>query len=272
MLFLVATPIGNLEDMTYRAVRILREVSLIAAEDTRHTRKLLAHFEIHTPLISYHEYSTPQRLAGLVDRLSEGDVALVSDAGMPGLSDPGYRLVAAAVEAGIPISPIPGPAAAVAALVASGLPTDRFLFLGFPPRQAAARRSALQAVASLPFTLIFYEAPRRLADLLADAAAVLGERPVVVARELTKIYETFWRGSLPAAAEHFAGQDVRGEITVVIGGGEAAVDTWAEADVRRALEDLLAGGASRKTAAAEVARRSGWRKNEVYRLSLGVGE
>lgn len=269
MLYLVGTPIGNLEDITYRAVRILGEVSLIAAEDTRHTRKLLNRYEIQTPVISYHEYSTPQRIAELVERLRQGDVALVSDAGMPGLSDPGYRLIQAALEAGIQVSPIPGPAAAVAALVASGLPTDRFLFMGFLPRQQKARQEALREIKNLPFTLVLYEAPHRLGRLLEDAGQVLGgQRPLVIGRELTKRYEELWHGTIDQALLAIKEREFRGEMTVVIQGAEMTAVSWDEGTVRSALADLLGGGMSRKDAAAQVAKDSGWRKREVYRLSL----
>lgn len=268
-LYLVATPIGNLEDITLRALRILREVALVAAEDTRTTGRLLAHYEIETPLKSYHEFSGPGRVAELVDRLAVEDVALVSDAGLPGLSDPGYRLVEAAIAAGRTVVPIPGAAAAVTALVASGLPTDRFLFLGFLPRQKKARRAALSEVALLPYTLVVYEAPHRLLALLEDIGAVLGERPLAVARELTKRYEEIWRGDPAAAAAHFGAGPVRGEITVVIAGALADEGRWAETAVRSAAEAEVAAGRSRKEAARIVAARSGWRPREVYALLVG---
>lgn len=270
MLYLVATPIGNLEDITLRALRILREVSLIAAEDTRHTGKLLSHYDIHTPLVSYHDYSTPQRLSQLLAQLATGaDVALVSDAGTPGLSDPGFRLVQAAVAEGIPVSSVPGATAAVSALVASGLPTDSFLFLGFLPRQHSARQTALARVAHLPYTLVLYESPHRLLEMLADVHAILGDRAVVVARELTKLYEEFWRGRVSAAQLYFGDQErVRGELTVLIAGAAEAPAQWGEAEVLAALGDLLAQGFSRKDAAAAVADQSGWRKKEVYNLGL----
>lgn len=269
MLYLVATPIGNLEDITYRAVRILREVSLIAAEDTRHTRKLLNRYEIDTPLISYHDFSSARRINELIERLQVGDVALVSDAGMPGLSDPGYRLVQAAVAAGIPVSPIPGPAAAVAALVASGLPTDQFLFGGFLPRQASARRKALKALASLPVTLVFYETPHRLQEMLADASAILGsDRRLVIGRELTKRHEELWRGTIAEAETALVERGFRGEMTLVIAGAEPSDSRWDVDTVRAALADLINTGLSRKDAAAQVAEQAGWRKNEVYKMSL----
>jgi 16S rRNA (cytidine1402-2'-O)-methyltransferase len=265
-LYLVSTPIGNLEDITLRALRLLREVSLIAAEDTRTTGRLLKHYNIETPLTSFHDYSTPQKIAGLVERLATADVALVTDAGTPGLSDPGYELVRAAVEAGVTISPIPGPSAAITALVSSGLPTDRFLFLGFLPRQAKARREALSAVANLPYTLVLYESPHRVLDLLADVMAVLGDRPVAIGRELTKLYEEIWRGPAGEAISHFSQGQIRGEFTLVIAGHEETVQEWDEAAVRAALAAQLAQGISRKEAAGRVAAQSGWRKREVYGL------
>ncbi len=268
-LYLVGTPIGNMEDITLRALRTLREVSLIAAEDTRTTGRLLQHHGIETPLVSFHEYSGEGRIAELVERLATGDVALVSDAGMPGLSDPGYRLVQAALEAGITVSPIPGPSAAVSALISSGLPTDSFLFLGFLPRQSKARRDALQEIATLPHTIVLYEAPHRLRALLEDIQAVLGERQLVVARELTKLYEEIWRGTPSAALEHFTEGAIRGEITLVIAGANPEELVWDEAAVRRAMDEQLAQGLRRKEAAAIVAQRSGWRPRDVYDLSIG---
>ena len=268
-LFLVGTPIGNLEDITLRALRVLREVALIAAEDTRTTGRLLKHYEIDTPLTSFHEYSDEGRIAELVERLAQGDVALVSDAGMPGLSDPGYRLVQAALEAGITVSPIPGPSAVVTAIVSSGLPSDSFLFLGFLPRQQKARREALAEAGRLPQTLVVYEAPHRLLVFLKDVIEVLGDRQVVVARELTKLYEEIWRGPASRAQVHFAEKQVRGEITVVIAGASEEALLWDEDAVRRAMEEELAQGVRRKEAAARVAQRSGWRPREVYDLSLG---
>jgi 16S rRNA (cytidine1402-2'-O)-methyltransferase len=268
-LYLISTPIGNLEDITLRALRLLREVSLIAAEDTRTTGRLLKHYNIETPLTSFHDYSTPHKIAGLVERLATADVALVTDAGTPGLSDPGYELVRAAVEAGVIISPIPGPSAAIAALVSSGLPTDRFLFLGFLPRQAKARREALSAVASLPYTLVLYESPHRVLYLLADVVAVLGDRPVAVGRELTKLYEEIWRGPASEAISHFSQGQIRGEFTLVIGGHEETAQEWDEAAVRAALAEQLAQGVSRKEAAGRIAAQSGWRKREVYGLREG---
>lgn len=267
-LYLVGTPIGNLEDITLRALRILREVSLIAAEDTRAAGRLLKRYEIETPLISYHDFSDAQRLEQLLAALTEGDVALVSEAGMPALSDPGYRLVTAAVAAGIAISPIPGPSAIVAALAASGLPTDSFLFLGFLPRQQKKRRDALAAVANLPFTLVLFEAPHRFRALLADLLTVLGDRPLAVGREMTKLYEEIWRGRVSEAQTAFPPERVRGEFTLVVGGADPADAKWDEQEVRNALTAQLDRGLSRKEAAAAVAAQSGWRPRDVYDLSL----
>ena len=203
-LYLVATPIGNLEDITLRALRILREVSLIAAEDTRHTRKLLTHFEISTPMTSYHEHSGPARTEAVVAALATGDVALVSDAGTPLLSDPGQALVRAALAAGHAVVPIPGPSAAIAALVASGLSTDQFTFLGFLPRKSSERRALLARFVQAPETLILYEAPHRLLACLDDLLAVLGDRQATLARELTKVHEEFRRGRLSALRAEYA--------------------------------------------------------------------
>ena len=268
MLYLVATPIGNLEDMSFRAVRVLQEVSLIAAEDTRHSGKLLKHFDISTPLISYHDHSDEGKIQQLVSRLHHDDVALISDAGTPGLSDPGYRLVKAAIEANIPVTPIPGPSAAIAGLVTSGLPTDRFIFLGFLPRQLTKRQAALQEVVHLTCTLIVYESPHRLFDLLKDIQTVMGNRPLVVCREISKMYEEFWRGDAEAAIAHFETESVRGEVTLIIGGATQDKTEWDDAAVLEALQEAMGAGLSKKDAAAHVAAMTGRKKREVYQLSL----
>jgi len=267
-LYVVGTPIGNLEDITQRALRILREVALIAAEDTRRTRKLLQHFGIDTPLISYHQHSRSARREQILRTLQRQDVALVCDAGMPGLSDPGAELIRAALERGIPVVPIPGPTAVITALVISGLPTDRFLYLGFLPRQPSARRKALEEVADLPYTLIVFEAPHRLLESLTDILAVLGDRPIAVARELTKMYEEVWRGTVSQALEHFRDYAPRGEFTLVIGGAEVKETRWDEERVRREMARLLEEGLSRTEAARRVARQSGWPRREIYRMVL----
>lgn len=267
-LYLVSTPIGNLEDMTFRAVRVLREVALIAAEDTRHSGKLLKHFEIETPLTSFHEYSDESKLGELIGRLATEDIALITDAGTPAISDPGYRLVRAALDAGVVVTPIPGANAATTALVASGLPTDRFLFVGFLPNKQQARRAALAELSAETATLILYESPKRLTKLLADAQQTLGDRDCCVARELTKLHEELFRGTLSAARGHFA-DSTRGEITVVIAGRrESADDIWTEERVIAAVGKLIASGVSRKQASAEVAAQSGWRAKQIYRLTL----
>jgi 16S rRNA (cytidine1402-2'-O)-methyltransferase len=267
-LYLVGTPIGNLEDITLRALRILSEVSLIAAEDTRTTGRLLQHFDIVTPMASYHDYSSQDRIASLIEKLDTSDVAIVSEAGMPGLSDPGYRLVRAAIEAGIPVIPIPGPSAAVAALVASGIPSDRFLFLGFLPRRSSSRRDALAEVAELPYTLVFYEAPHRLLNTLDDILAVIGDRQLSIGREITKMHEEIWRGRTRQALDDFSLGRIRGEITLVIEGATTDQNLWSEDQVRDALAAEISKGLSRKDVVKLVANQSGWRKREVYQLSL----
>ncbi|HEY7021711.1 MAG TPA: 16S rRNA (cytidine(1402)-2'-O)-methyltransferase [Ktedonobacterales bacterium] len=274
-LFLVATPIGNLEDITLRALRILREVSLIAAEDTRHTRKLLTHFDISTSLTSYHEHSGPTRTEAVVAALATGDVALVSDAGTPLLSDPGQALVRAALAEGHTVIPIPGSSAAIAALVASGLPTDQFTFLGFLPRKSSDRRALLARFVQAPETLILYEAPHRLLACLDDALATLGDRNATLARELTKVHEEFRRGRLSALrAEYERGAAPRGEFTIVISGAEPIVEQEAEESLeRRAVERiqaLLASGVSVRETAVEVARLTGLPRRQAYRLALEV--
>jgi 16S rRNA (cytidine1402-2'-O)-methyltransferase len=267
-LYLVATPIGNLEDITLRALRCLRQVALIAAEDTRHTRKLLARYQIETPVTSYYEHNKLAKLDSILGALESGDVALVSDAGTPGLSDPGYELVCACLERGVPVVPLPGPSAVVAALAASGLPTDRFLYLGFLPRKAQARKTLLSTLAREPATLVLFEAPHRLLAALASLHAALGDRPVAVARELTKLHEEIWRGSLSAARAHFEAHPPRGEFTLVIGGAPPGQGRWDEAQVRSALDVALARGASTRDASQEVASLAGWSRRDVYALAL----
>src|ERR687891_2630849 len=217
-LYLVATPIGNLADITQRALQVLRDVDLIACEDTRHTHKLLNHYSITTKTISYHEHNEQQRAAELIERLKQGsNIAVVSDAGTPSISDPGFRLVRAAIENEISIVPVPGPSALIAALIAAGLPTDEFFFAGFLPSRTSARRARLNELRSVPGTLIFYEAPHRLATTLNDALEILGEREAVVARELTKLHEEIRRGRLSDLAMHYANEkNLRGEIVVLI--------------------------------------------------------
>jgi len=262
----VATPIGNLEDISARALRTLREALLIAAEDTRITRKLLTHYDIHTPLVSYFEHNKLSRLDLILGKLSEGDVALVSDAGTPALNDPGYELVRAAVDGGHRISTIPGPTAPIAALVCSGLPTDAFLFLGYLPRKRPERRAALQRVADAPYTLVFLETPHRLGEALVDLQDVLGNRKAVLARELTKLHEEVWRGTLEEAQKYF--QSPRGEFVLVIHGKESEPQArWSTAQLREVIEERLAAGQTLARAAAELTERSGWARRDIYLLA-----
>jgi 16S rRNA (cytidine1402-2'-O)-methyltransferase len=265
-LYIVATPIGNLEDITLRALRVLREVVLVAAEDTRVTGRLLKHFEIDKPLVSYHEHNKLARLDRVFGALEAGDVALVSDAGTPGINDPGYELVREAVARGVRVVPVPGPSAPIAALVTSGLPTDRFIYLGFVPRAAGKRRAFWEQVAREPDTLLAFEAPHRLRDCLHDMLDVLGDRQVAVARELTKLYEEIFRGTLREAIAHF--EAPRGEVTLVVAGAPAGGAPWTEDAVRRALAAAIEAGASPSQAAKTVAAQSGWQRRDVYRLAL----
>jgi len=268
-LYIVSTPIGNLEDITMRAVRILREVAVIACEDTRQTRKLLEHYGITTPAVSYHEHNEQHRAAQLIERLEAGEsVALVSDAGTPLISDPGYRLVTAAIAAGFSVVPVPGASAALGALAAAGLATDAFRFCGFLPPKSGQRRKALEAFRAEDCTLIFYEAPHRILDTLGDIEAVLGSRPVVVARELTKLHEEFLRGSAAEVRAELAGRPgVKGEITLLI--GKPAMGGSAEAPsmpVEEAVQALEQRGVPRMDAIKQVARERGLSKREVYKL------
>jgi 16S rRNA (cytidine1402-2'-O)-methyltransferase len=270
ILYIVATPIGNLEDITLRALRVLREADLIACEDTRQTRRLLDHFSIAKPTVSYHEHNEASRSAELIEKLQNGaNVALVSDAGTPLISDPGYRVAAAAIAAGIPVVPIPGASAILAALAGSGLGTDDFRFCGFLPARSAARRKALEDVAG-DGTLIFYDAPRRIVETLEDVEAVFGSRPVVVARELTKIYEEFLRGTASEVRAQLAARpSVKGEITLLI--GRAAKRSAGEAENPEAIkpEDevraLELQGLQRMDAVKRVAKDRGIPKRELYR-------
>lgn len=270
-LFLVATPIGNLEDISPRAVRTLGEARLIAAEDTRQTRKLLTHFDIHTPLTSYFEHNKLAKLDRLLEALSRGDVALVSDAGTPAINDPGYELVRAALAAGHRVSPVPGPSAPLAALPASGLPTDAFLYLGYLPRKSSERLEALHRVADLPYTLIFLETPHRLIAALADLLTALGDRQIAAARELTKLHEEIWRGTVSGAREHFAAHEPRGEFTLVVEGRmEEEKKKWTEEQVMIAIKFGLKLGESPSTLARQVAEESGWERRDVYKLVTGL--
>jgi 16S rRNA (cytidine1402-2'-O)-methyltransferase len=283
-LYLVATPIGNLEDMTFRAVRVLKESALIAAEDTRKTLRLLARYDVHTPLTSYYEHNKLAKLDRILSALESGDVALVSEAGMPGISDPGYELVCAALAAGIAVTPVPGASAPVLALAASGLATDRFLYLGFLPRRGAERRRLLGQFAGFPHTLVAFEAPHRVVAALADLVAVLGpERRLAAARELTKVHEEIVRGTAAEVLAHFQETAPRGEFTLVIEGagpsaGPAAVGAYvtfetgptAAPDPSARLRELMAAGASRSEAVRQVVEETGLARREAYRLALAL--
>jgi 16S rRNA (cytidine1402-2'-O)-methyltransferase len=268
VLYVVATPIGNLEDITLRALRVLREVGLIAAEDTRTTVKLLNRFQISTPMVSFFEHNELVRRDEILQALDRQDVALVSEAGMPTISDPGYRLVQAAIAQGVPVVPVPGPSAVLAALAVSGLPTDSFLFLGFLPRRRGARQRRLAAVRDQPETLICFEAPHRLLAALRDMKEILGDRQLAVACELTKMYEEVWRGAVSGALERFEQAPPRGEFTLVVAGALKEESVWEETRVRQALAELISTGVSRRDAAAQVATLAQWSKRAVYRLAV----
>jgi 16S rRNA (cytidine1402-2'-O)-methyltransferase len=266
-LYLVATPIGNLEDMSPRAVRILKEAVLIAAEDTRHTGKLLKHFEIETPLTSYFEHNKINKLDLILDKLSVGDVALVSDAGTPAINDPGYELVRAALASGFDVRPVPGPSASLAALTVSGLPTDSFLYLGYLPHKTSDRHKFVGQVSNATYTLIFLESPYRIVESLEDLLSVLGDRRICVAREMTKMFEEYWRGSISGAVEHFKSQPARGEFTLVVEGKPKNVgEKWTEEELLAAIRKGLAEEKSAKEISADLAASSGWTKKEVYAL------
>ncbi len=268
-LYLIGTPIGNLEDITLRALRLLREVPVIAAEDTRRARILLQHYGIATRPISYFEGNKVARLEKLLRALASGDVALISEAGMPGLSDPGYELVRAAVAQGYQVVPVPGPSAPIAALVASGLPGDCFLYLGFLPRRAAQRRALLASVVGEPATLVAFEAPHRLRATLADLLETLGDRPVALCRELTKQHEEIWRGTLSQAVGRYQTEEPRGEFTLVIGGASRPEKMWDEGRVCEALVEKVNAGIPPSQAAREVAAAAGWERRQVYKLWKG---
>ena len=267
-LYLVATPIGNLADITHRALQVLKDVDLIACEDTRHTNKLLNHYGITTKTISYHEHNEQQRATHLIEKLKEGtDIAVVSDAGTPSISDPGFRLVRAAIENDINVVPVPGPSALISALIAAGLPTDEFFFAGFLPSRPNARRARLTELQSVPGTLIFYEAPHRLATTLKDALEVLGEREAVVARELTKLHEEIRRGRLSQLAADYADQknDIRGEIVLLIDRDVIGVASKPVISIAALVDQFEAEGLDHRAALKKAARELGLSRAEAYR-------
>lgn len=270
-LYLVSTPIGNLEDITLRALRVLKEVSLIACEDTRHTRRLLDHFGINKPTISYHEHNEQARADELVQRMLGGEsIAIVSDAGTPGISDPAYRIVTKAIEHGITVVPIPGAAALIAGITASGLPTDSFLFAGFPPHKKMARRAKLEEFKNQRATLIFYEAPHRIRETLADALEIFGNRQAALARELTKLHEQFIRGNLSEIVAHFDTHEPRGEMVLVIAGsGDDNLPPVEFSSVTEQIEQLInEAGLNRNDAIKQAAKSRGLSKRDAYQLML----
>lgn len=265
-LYVVATPIGNLDDISLRALRTLREVQLIAAEDTRKTKRLLITYDIKTPVTSYHEHNKWTKLGYILNRLEGEDVALVSNAGMPGISDPGYELIVAANQRGISVVPIPGPSVVITALVISGLPTDRFSYIGFLPRKVGARRRLLESIADEQGTIVALESPHRLIAALNDILLVLGDRRVAVCRELTKIYEEVFRGTISQAIEHFT--EPRGEFTLVIEGKKERDKPQLTEDIERQLHHMRLSGVAAKEAIAKVAGETGLSKKELYRAWL----
>ena len=265
-LYVVATPIGNLEDISLRALRILREVKLIAAEDTRKTKRLLVTYDIKTPMTSYHEHNKRSKLDYILGRLEDGDVALVSEAGMPGMSDPGYELITAAHQRGIPVVPIPGPSAVVTALVISGLPTDRFVYIGFLPHKANARQRLLESVAHEYGTIVALESPHRLLATLNAILLILGDRKIAICRELTKVHEEVFRGTISQAIKHFTRP--RGEFTLVIEGKREKDKPQLTEDIERQLHYMYQSGVTAKEAIAKISGETGLPRKELYRAWL----
>ena len=268
-LYIVATPIGNLEDITLRALRVLREVDLIAAEDTRVTRKLLARHGISTRLTAFHDHSRQSKIDSLVATLADKDVALVSDAGMPAISDPGQELVRAAADAAIPVVPVPGPSALSTAIALSGLPATRVTYVGFLPRKRAERKRLLQSLASISGVLVCFETPHRLAAALADILEALGDRPIAVCREMTKVHEEVFRGSISDAIEHFA--EPRGEFTLVIAGSDDSEAPASDEEALALASRLRAEGLRAQDAVTGVAAATGLSRRQAYRIWLDSG-
>ncbi|MFO5527161.1 MAG: 16S rRNA (cytidine(1402)-2'-O)-methyltransferase [Cuspidothrix sp.] len=271
-LYIVATPIGNLEDMTFRAVRILQAVDMIAAEDTRHTGRLLQHFQVKTPQISYHEHNSNSRIPELLEYLQYGKaIALVSDAGMPGISDPGYELIKACIDEGITVVPIPGASAVITALSAAGLPTDKFIFDGFLPSKRQQRKEYLESLQSESRTLVFYESPHRLRDTLADLETVLGsDRSIVIARELTKLYEEFWRGTIGEAIADYQQREPQGEYTLLVAGTSSSQPQLTETELKTELLQIMQDGISRSQASRQLAKDTGLSRRYLYQLALAI--
>ncbi|MBC6476822.1 MAG: 16S rRNA (cytidine(1402)-2'-O)-methyltransferase [Hormoscilla sp. GM7CHS1pb] len=272
MLYVVGTPIGNREDMTFRAVRILKTVQAIASEDTRHTGKLLQHYQITTPQVSYHEHNQQQRIPELLQMLKEGkDIALVSDAGIPTISDPGYELIVACREAAIPVVPIPGANAAITALCAAGLPTTRFVFEGFLPAKVQQRNSRLESLKSESRTIILYEAPHRIQQTLQDLLGALGgHRPIVLARELTKLHEEFWRGTIHEAIALTRDRQPKGEFTILLAGAQQQDRVFSEEVLKAELAAAIAQGISRSQASRQLAQLTNLPRRKLYQLALAL--
>jgi len=273
VLYVVATPVGNLEDITLRALRVLKEADLIAADDTRHTRKLLSHYGITTPLTSYYDQIEVNKAPALITRLQAGQtIALVSDAGTPGIADPGYRLVKGAWEAGIRVVPIPGASSLTALLSAGGLPTDRITFEGFLPAKKGRRQKALERLKHEERTLVLFESPHRLADLLTDLEQICGDRQLVIGRELTKMFEEVLRGSVSELRVRLQGQEIKGEVTLLVAGWNAADDADEEQPLTTEIQMLEAEGLSLKEIAQVISERRGISKREVYALGVRLKE
>ena len=271
-LYIVGTPIGNLEDTTFRAIQTLQKVDLIAAEDTRHTSKLLQHFHIRTPQLSYHQHNEQSRIPELIEKLNQGKtIALVTDAGMPGISDPGYELVKACVEENISIVPIPGVTASITALCASGLPTNKFIFIGFLPTKIKLREEQLEKLSNLLETIVLYESPYRLLQTLEDLGKILGEnRKIVLARELTKLHEEFWRGTVGEAVIHYQNNQPKGEFTLVIAGAEPELPVLSEDTIKQELQELFAQGISRSQASRQLSQKINLSRRKIYQIALKI--
>lgn len=272
-LYLVGTPIGNLEDITFRAIRTLKSVDLIAAEDTRHTGKLLHHFDIKTPQVSYYEHNQQQRIPELLNKLEQGrSIALVTDAGMPGISDPGYELVKACIDRGFDVVPIPGVSACVTAVSASGLPSDRFVFEGFLPAKGQDRQNRLEALVVETRAIVLYESPHRLRETLQDLAKILGgDRAAVLGRELTKLHEQFWRGTLNEAIAYYESEvQPQGEFTLVIAPGDREEPILSPEAIKAELQALLHQGISRSQASRQLAKNTALSRRDIYQIALSL--
>ena len=271
-LYIVGTPIGNLEDTTFRAIKTLQEVDLIAAEDTRHTSKLLQHFQILTPQLSYHQHNEQSRIPELIEKLNQGKaIALVTDAGMPAISDPGYELVKVCVEANISVVPIPGVTASITALCASGLPTNKFIFTGFLPTKIKLREEQLEKLSNSLETIVLYESPYRLLQTLEDLAKILGgNRKIVLARELTKLHEEFWRGTVGQAIIYYQNNQPKGEFTLVIAGAEPELPVLSENTIKQELQELFAQGISRSQASRQLSQKINLSRRKIYQIALKI--